>query len=613
MNKIKLLDKHVIQKIAAGEVVERPASIVKELIENSLDANSKNITIEIKDGGKSFIRVTDDGDGIDEKEIELAFTRHSTSKLSNINDLYNIMTLGFRGEALASIASISKVELLTKTSGANAGIHVFIEEGQIKSIEKVGSAKGTTMIIRDIFYNLPVRKKFLRNDSAEGNSISDIVSKIALGNYDRSFKLIKDNKIALNSKISGNLKENIYTILGKDIIKEMIPVSYDDGFIKIHGYISNNNLYRSNRNHQYLYLNGRYITNYQLSNAIGRNYTTNIPGNKHPLFVLFLNINPNEVDVNIHPTKQEVKFGDMNRVYDAMYQLIRDTLNQSLSSNKLKSNETMSKETDLPKLFELKETFNSDNLIIKDLADSSSKDGIENNAPIENLNFLEYTIKESSIEDMDFSIQSDANVPRNNKTSLLEEIKESSIIGSFFNTYILLENRDRSYIYILDQHAAHERIMYEKIKKEYERESVNVQKLLAPEVFQLTNKEFNIVFEHIDIFTNLGFEISEFGHNTIQIRGVPLVFGKPNIRNLFLEILDNIDNNIRSSYEVKLDKIMKLSCTNAVKSGDHLEDIEIHRLVKDLILCENPFNCPHGRPTLIEISKNEIEKQFLRT
>lgn len=609
MNKIKLLDKQVVQKIAAGEVVERPASIVKELIENSLDANAKNITIEIKDGGKSFIRVTDDGDGINDKDVELAFTRHSTSKLSNINDLYNIMTLGFRGEALASIASISKVELLTKTSGANAGIHVFIEEGQIKNIEKVGSAKGTTMIIKDIFYNLPVRKKFLRSDVDEGNSISDIVSKIALGNYNTSFKLIKDNRIALDSKSAGNLKENIYTILGKDIVKEMILIDYDDSYIKVHGYISNNNLYRSNRNHQYLYLNGRYITNYQLSNAIERNYTTNIPSNKHPIFVLFLNINPNEIDVNIHPTKQEVKFGDINRVYDVIYELIRNNLNKSLSSYKIKSNEVPTKQNELPRLFDFKETFKTEELIIQDLATNDNN----NNIPIENINFVDFKVKESNIEDIDFSLASDTSVHMDPKTSLLEQIKESRIIGSFFNTYILFENNSRDYIYIIDQHAAHERIMYERIKSEYEKESVNIQKLLAPEVFELTNKEFNVVFEHIDIFNKLGFEISEFGHNTIQIRGVPLVFGKPNIRHLFLEILDNIDNNIKSNYEVKLDRIMKLSCTNAVKSGDYLEDIEIDTLVKDLVVCDNPFNCPHGRPTIIEISKNEIEKQFLRT
>lgn len=609
MNNIKLLEKHVIQKIAAGEVIERPASIVKELIENSLDAKAKSITVEIKDGGKSYIRVTDDGDGIHEKDVELAFTRHSTSKLSNIDDLYNIMTLGFRGEALSSISSISKVELLTKTKEANAGIHVFIEDGEIKSMERIGSAKGTTMIIRDIFYNLPVRKKFLRSDSAEGNSISDIINRIALGNYKCSFKMIKDNKVVINSNSGANIKENIYSILGKDMVKELIPIEYEDAYLKVYGYISNNNLYRSNRNHQYFYLNGRYIVNHQLANAIERNYTTNIPNNKRPIYIIFIDIDPNEVDVNIHPTKQEVKFGDVSKVYDIIYNIVKDTLSKSISPHKI-SRKNNSDLKDIPKLFSLKEEYKDKELIIKDLTYTgyTNKDSLSE----DDYNFVDTEINEYSGVNIEFIEEASPDQGMSGKINLLEEIKTSTFVGSFLNTYLLLENRKKDRLYIIDQHAAHERILYEMIKKEYKNESVNVQKLIIPEVLELTNNEFNLVFDNIDVFNSLGFEITEFGHNAVQIRGVPFVFGKPNARNLFLEILDNIDNNIKSSYEVKLDKIMKLSCTNAVKSGDYLEDIEIDSLIKDLLLCENPFNCPHGRPTIIEVSKNEIEKQFLR-
>lgn len=609
MNNIKLLEKHVIQKIAAGEVIERPASIVKELIENSLDAKAKSITVEIKDGGKSYIRVTDDGDGIHEKDVELAFTRHSTSKLSNIDDLYNIMTLGFRGEALSSISSISKVELLTKTKEANAGIHVFIEDGEIKSMERIGSAKGTTMIIRDIFYNLPVRKKFLRSDSAEGNSISDIINRIALGNYKCSFKMIKDNKVVINSNSGANIKENIYSILGKDMVKELIPIEYEDAYLKVYGYISNNNLYRSNRNHQYFYLNGRYIVNHQLANAIERNYTTNIPNNKRPIYIIFIDIDPNEVDVNIHPTKQEVKFGDVSKVYDIIYNIVKDTLSKSISPHKI-SRKNNSDLKDIPKLFSLKEEYKDKELIIKDLTYTgyTNKDSLSE----DDYNFVDTEINEYSGVNIEFIEEASPDQGMSGKINLLEEIKTSTFVGSFLNTYLLLENRKKDRLYIIDQHAAHERILYEMIKKEYKNESVNVQKLIIPEVLELTNNEFSLVFDNIDVFNSLGFEITEFGHNAVQIRGVPFVFGKPNARNLFLEILDNIDNNIKSSYEVKLDKIMKLSCTNAVKSGDYLEDIEIDSLIKDLLLCENPFNCPHGRPTIIEVSKNEIEKQFLR-
>lgn len=610
MNKIKLLDEMVVQKIAAGEVVERPASIVKELIENSLDANAKNITIEIKDGGKSLIRVTDDGDGISEEDIELAFKRHSTSKLSKVDDLYNIMTLGFRGEALASISSISKVELLTKTKGSNSGLHVFIEEGIVKSMEKVGSAKGTTMIIRDIFYNLPVRKKFLKSDIAEGNSISDIVNKIALGKYDVSFKLIKNDRIILNTSNGKNLKENIYSILGKDMIRDLIAVDYKDDAIKVSGYISNNNLYRSNKNHQYIYLNGRYIVDYRLANAVERNYTTNIPSNKHPVFILFLDINPNEVDVNVHPTKQKVKFEDLDRIYDIVYNTVKYALNKSLTTHNFNVQDRPSKKEVIPELFNLnEEEFKKQEIVIKDLTnDNNYKD----DSIVEDWDFTNFQIREGiekEIEDSKGRHEEDIPDP---KANLIEEIKNSRIVGNFFGTYIVLENQRRDHIYIVDQHAAHERVMYEGIKDEFEKESIHVQKLIAPEIFELTNKEFNLVFENIDIFNKLGFELSEFGYNTVQIRGVPLVFGQPNIRNLFLEILDNIDNNIKSNYELKLDKIMKLACTNAVKGGDLLNNLEIESLIKDLVLCSNPFNCPHGRPTVVEVNKTEIEKMFLR-
>lgn len=606
MSKIKVLDKQVVQKIAAGEVVERPASIVKELIENSLDAKARNITVEIQNGGKSLIRVTDDGGGMPEDEVELAFKRHSTSKLSQVDDLYNILTLGFRGEALASIASISRVELLTKTSDANAGVHVYLEEGQIQSMERVGSAKGTTMIIRDIFYNLPVRKKFLKSDAAEGNSISEIVNKIALGNYNTSFKLIKDNKIVFSTNTSGNTKDNIYSILGKDMVKGLIPIkSKDDDYIKIKGFISNNSLYRSNRNHQYIYLNGRYITNYSLSNAVERNYISNIPSNRHPVFIIFLEINPNEVDVNIHPTKQEVKFENINKVYDQIYELVNTTLFESLSSHKILIKDTSKKDKKLPKLFDLGKDYVDEELVIKDLTETG-----ETKEKDSDYNFIDMKVKESTDTFLDFNTEID--IKNSPKLSLIDGIKYSRYIGIFFGTYIMLENKNQTNLYIIDQHAAHERIMYERLKDEYESEKVNVQRLLAPEIFELTNKELSLVYENMDLFEKLGFEVSEFGHNTIQIRGVPLIFGKPNIRDLFLEILDNIDKDIKSNYQMKLDKIMKLSCTNAVKSGDLLSNIEIDRLIKDLIVCQNPFNCPHGRPTIIEVSKEEIEKQFLR-
>lgn len=617
MGKIKILDNLTIQKIAAGEVIERPASIVKELVENSIDANANNIIIEILEGGKSFIRITDDGDGIGEDDLKIAFERHSTSKLRTIEDIYNIMSLGFRGEALSSISSVSKVEVLTKTKSSQAGIQAIVEEGIIKSMSTVGSPKGTTMIIRDLFYNLPVRKNFMKNERTEGNHISDIVNKLALGNYNKGFKFIRDNKIVLQSSSNSNLKENIYQILGKDFSKNLLEINFENNDIKIFGFISDNNLYRSNRSHQYLYINGRYIVDYGISSIIDNHYKSLIPLNRFPVFILYIEMNPNDIDVNIHPTKQEIKFVNNTNIHGIVSNIVKSALHSSLYVPKMGFKEDkVDKDEDLIELFTEEPINTYDDVVVKDY----TSDKLDQDDKVE---YSKETFSTTSFQDYKFfeeevvSQYEDIKIEPF-KEEVLEELKiedvlsEINPIGVAFGTYIVAENVESTSLYFIDQHAAHERVMYERYLEEFRKEGVNTQQLIAPEIIQLTNREMDEALSNFDLFIKLGFDIEEFGPLSIALRGVPLIFGKPNARSLFLEILDNIKVDVKNNYDIKVEKIMKLACSSAIKAGDRLSNVEIMSLFRDLKACENPYTCPHGRPIMIEISQKDIEKQFLR-
>ena len=630
MSKIKILDDLTIQKIAAGEVIERPASVVKELVENSIDANADSITIEINKGGKSLIRITDNGDGMEKEDLSIAFKKHSTSKLKSIEDLFSIMSLGFRGEALSSISSVAKVEVLTKTKSSNGGLQAFIEEGEITSMDLVGSPKGTTMIVKDLFYNLPVRKNFLKSDLSEGNHVSDIVNKLALGNSNISFKFIRDHKTILQTSHNNSHLDNIYSILGKDTAKALVPVDYEDNRIKLKGYISNSNLYRGNRNHQYLYINGRYVVNFAISKIIENHYKSLIPINKFPIYILYLEIDPLEIDVNIHPTKQEIKFSNNDFVYGKISNIIKEVLMPSIHIPRFNINNEVKKEKkEVPKLFNMDETEKFDDIIVRDFTTDNQSheiyeskensffldkqdDAVENNEFQEEVDFfinqIDYKNEaqtETFVKDTDINVV----VEEQKIEDLLLDIKP---IGRVFNTYIIAESKDDEKLIFIDQHAAHERIMYEKYKAEFENEKINVQMLMFPEIIELTDVEINNLVENIDAFKALGFDIDEFGHNSIALRAVPMIFGTPTTKDLFLDVLDNLDLGIKTNYDTKIDKIMKIACTNAIKSGDNIKDIEIMALIKDLKSCENPYTCPHGRPTIIEMTKRDIEKQFLR-
>lgn len=619
MGKIKLLDNKTIEKIAAGEIIERPSSIVKELLENSIDAGAKNIAIEIKNGGKSYIRITDDGVGIEEDDLDLAFKRHSTSKISSLDDLYNTRSLGFRGEALASISTVSKMEVMTKTIKAIGGLHAIVEEGEIIQKETVGSPKGTTMIVKDLFYNLPVREKFLKSDLIEGNHISDIVYKIVLGNLETSIKFIKDNKIILKTSRNNNMIDHIYSILGKDISKNLIPMEKETNNLKIKGYFSNNKLYRSNRSHQYIYINNRYISNKSITNIIEKNYKSIIPLNRFPVFILFIDIDPSVIDVNIHPTKQEVSFVNQLEIIEDIDELLKNNLYNSISIPNIRFKEEKNKfnKENLPLFYEKEGVVDEkreieNDIVVKDFTadktDNNSSYKSDSEIDFEDLNIQH---KEDLQLNMSDEIR-DGAIMDNDEDDIVAILSNFKPMGIIFNTYILGEDKLNEKIYFIDQHAAHERIMYEKYLEEFSNESIVSQQLISSEIINLTSIEMNKFLENVEIFKELGFDVSEFGTNSVAIRSVPLIFGKPNVKSLFYDILDSLDNKIRSSYDTKIEKIMKLACVNAIKGGDNMSEIEIFSLLEQLRKTTNPNSCPHGRPTILVMSKNDIEKAFLR-
>ena len=609
---IILLDDATIAKIAAGEIIENPSSIVKELVENSIDANAKHIVVEIKDSVCNYIRVTDDGDGISEEDLELAFLRHSTSKLKNALDLLNIKSLGFRGEALASISHISKVEILTKALNTSIGIRAEVENGKIIKKNHIGLPVGTTFYVRDIFYNTPVRKKYLKSENTEFNNILDIVQKIALGNPNISIKLIKNGKIVLNSSATDNFSNHIYSILGKEFATNLIEFDLENDNFKIKGFISNNKLYRSNRFHQYIYINNRYVKNIDISKAIEKHYYTLIPLNRFPVFILYIDIDPSLVDINIHPKKNEVKLSNDNLLIEYLSEAIEDKLypNRKIINPMPISNSVKEQTVNIFEIFE-------DNITQK----SEKNNFIYDFNLEENNNKNEYVCEDTENYYFDNYIEenkpnSDVDVKEIN--SFLDEEKidnkilEAKIIGTLFKTFIILEHSLLNKVYLIDQHAAHERVNYEKYKTQFENSEVISQLLLTPYIIDISLEEKEKLENNYDKFKALGFEIEYFGNLKLIIREVPILFGIASYENFIHDAISSLDKINKSIYEVDPYKIMKKACKASVKAGDHLSDLEIKELLKFLLNCENPYTCPHGRPTIIELNKKDIEKLFLR-
>lgn len=635
MNKrIKKLDKTVSNKIAAGEVVERPASVVKELLENSIDADAKSIVVEIKDAGKSYIRISDDGRGIHRGDIGLAFERHATSKIYTDEEIYNIKSLGFRGEALASIASVSNIEIITKTSNDEYGIKVELMNGEIIRESSLGCPIGTTIVIKDLFYNTPARHKFLKSNSTETNYISTIVNNIALSHPEISFRYIVNNKNVFTTQGSNGLYSTIFTIYGKEIAQNLIEIGSQDGELKLRGFISNTTCTRGNRQLQIYFVNGRYVKSKVISRSIDSAYSTLIPHNRFAICFLYLEVPSSRVDVNIHPAKTEIRFRDERNISNFIYKTLRDKLLQTnlipdinIDSGSNKKGERVLESVDSHKP-------NTDNLsrqiafpIKKKENISLNIDVYKKNTAIEKKEYIEKQSdndgrdnpkKEKKIgEIFDQIFTQDKSepvfIPKKDGMTRSENhlLDDMYIIGQLFSTYIICQKEEK--MFLIDQHGAHERILYERFMDNYLNSEIISQILLDPIVIELNYLDKDVIMENRNIFTRLGYKIEEFGYNTIILREVPILFGGPVAKRFFMEVAENLSGDSKSSYEYKIDKIIQMSCKKAIKAADKLETIEIKKLIDDLKELENPFTCPHGRPIIVSISKSEIERKFLRT
>ena len=617
---IRLLDEATISKIAAGEIIENSASIVKELVENSIDAGADDILVEIRGESTDYIKVSDNGSGFSEDDLEVAFLRHSTSKLEKIEDLEKIRTLGFRGEALASISNISKIKLMTKREDDLAGNSLLIENGKIIKKNKVGMPKGTTFVISDVFYNTPVRKKFLRKDLTEINNIIDIVQKIALSNNNIKFTLIRDGKIILNTGSDKDPINRIFSILGSEIASSLNEGSFESENYKIRGFFSDNKLFRSNRDSQYIFVNGRFIRNINISRAVEKNYHSLIPLNRYPVFVLYLDIDPRLIDVNIHPKKNEIKISNENILSALLAEVVEEVIfpNRSIREIEIEDKKENVSVFDIfeEESIEAEEQERDTNLkslwdIEKETSEDSSEKTFNEDAVLykenlkEDINPEEEKFFTEEHEEKNFLFYSE-------KSHIDEKLLNTRIAGVLFKTYILLENQREGITFLVDQHAAHERVNYEKFLHMYLKSEITSQILLKPEIIELNQMEYDKILNYLDLFTKLGFKIEYFGDKSVVLREVPMIFGLPTYVNFIRDIIDSLDKDISSNYEADLYKIMKNSCKASVKAGDDLSDMEIKSLIRDLKNCENPYTCPHGRPTVVEVSKHTISKLFLR-
>jgi len=724
MGNIVLLDDLTINKIAAGEVIERPASVIKEMVENSIDAGADIINVDIKNGGISYIRVSDNGKGIAKDDMEIAFERHATSKIRQASDLEVVKSMGFRGEALASIAAIANVEMVSKHQDSEIGNRIVVEAGKTLEFEEAGCPKGTTITVKNLFFNTPVRYKFLKKDFTEAGYIEDVITRIALVNPDIAIKLTNNGKVVIQTTGNGKLQDVIYSIYGKDIASSVLDVDYTFDDFKITGVIGKPEIARSNRGNQLFFVNKRYIKDKILTGATEKAFKGMIPIGKFGFVILNIEMEPAKVDVNVHPAKLEVRFEEENKVFKAIYHSIQETLLKAeliaspekeiedskeaveqvkqghMFSNLFRTK--FSKEKEEKEAFEetrkqpniIEQMYNERNDIEKtqiinaeEIKEQLKKE--EDNIEKANLNVSaenKEEIKEANIsigniltdlakmkanipEEADISNEIDVKydeqvnkkveelsnlrveenfdgmyqrafgkIPPSTEEKIAEEkkkidgydlIKENNIsvfeqapeikekpvykfIGIAFSTYIIIEINDE--MYIIDQHAAHERIMYEKIKKNYysngEKES---QMLLLPDVITLSHKEMDIARDNMDIFINAGFELEEFGENTIKLNGVPTVCYDLDTKELFLETLDEINTVARTAkQEIEERFIETVACKAAVKAKMSLNVQEVESLMNELLKLPNPFTCPHGRPTAIKMDKKDIEKKFAR-
>ena len=607
---IRILDKSTADKIAAGEVVERPLSVVKELVENSIDAGAKKIAVEIKNGGKSYIRVTDDGCGIAADECEKAFMRHATSKIINAEDLNSISTLGFRGEALASIAAISRTELLTKTRETKTGSKLIIEGGQIIENTPVGCPDGTTMVIRDLFFNTPARLKFMRADSAESSSVIEFVTDIALAYPDIRIQMINNDKILFATNGRGNRGQTIATLTSSILADKLIPFIYEEEGITVEGYVSGPGESRSSRKNQVFFVNGRVIDSKVIEKGINRAYSDRLFESRFPICYLFITVSPERMDVNIHPNKRQVRFYDE----DAIINTVRKGIITALDSEeavptikeKAKPYNKIENKNDNPK--EVRDAVDINSLL------SNYEQTKESNKTIFEQNTVE-TPKEKEIvetqEQIKIAVQDEISNPIFTVTEPKRfDFSSLQIHGQFFGTYIQLS--DEETIYFIDQHAAHERIFFEKLMNQFQSREKHRQPLLIPITFEVSHADKEREDLWLTVLEDMGFSLDEFGPLSYRVSEIPMFMSMSEAEDFLSDFTDGIGTYEDIRDNKTLDKIATKACKAAVKANDYLSKEEIKQLITDLDKCNNPFSCPHGRPTFIKITKSDLEKRFKR-
>lgn len=679
MRKIAVLDQQTIDKIAAGEVVERPSSIVKELVENAIDAGATAVTVEITDGGKKMIRITDNGGGMERDQVPLAFLRHATSKIEKVEDLEHIASLGFRGEALSSIAAVAQVELITKTPSALSGVRYVINGGVQESLEDMGAPEGTTFLVRNLFYNTPARSKFLKSDTTEGNYVSTLMEQLALSHPEISFKYIQNKQVKLHTSGNYNIKDVIYNIYGRDITKALLEVSYENDFMKIEGFVGKPEISRGNRTFENYYINGRFVKNRIIAKGIEDAYKGFLMQHKFPFVSLHIQMEGNDLDVNVHPSKMEVRFARGTEVYDAVYETVHKALTtremiQTVPFGKeepVKKLSSVVKPGDVPEPFEMKRraempeyrtqvanTVNrTSNVSIKgndrtvsapDTAMDKKQFSSYSTLPRGTITMAEQAVREQKIyqtkdpftkaEEKLFEgtindknihekqpdamqVNMSQEVEKQQKPQQLELFEEKllapesrsrhQLIGQIFDTYWLVQFEDK--FFIIDQHAAHEKVYYERFVKRFREQTVESQYLSPPLIVSLNLQEEALLKANRKYFEDFGFEIEPFGGKEYCINAVPANLYGLTEEELFLEMLDNLaSEKDKEPLGIFASRLATMACKAAVKGNHQMSDREANALIDELLTLENPYHCPHGRPTIISMTKTELEKKFKR-
>ena len=651
MPTITVLDQETINQIAAGEVIDRPSSVVKELLENAIDAGATAVTVEIRDGGISLIRVTDNGCGIEKKQIPTAFLRHATSKIKSAVDLLTVSSLGFRGEALSSIAAVSQVELITKTAAELTGARYQIHGGEELSMEEIGAPEGTTFLVRNLFYNTPARKKFLKTPQTEGAYIGNLMERMALSRPDLSIRFIQNNQNRLHTSGNHNLKDLIYMIFGREIAGNLLPIEVEKEHVRIHGFLGKPVISRGNRTYENYFINGRYIKSNLINKAIEDGYHSFMMQHKYPFVVLHLEIEPEFLDVNVHPSKMELRFRNQEEIYELLSNAIRETLSGRELIRKVtldapeKNEKPQRQDVRLPEPFEVKRNavsmaaaippveppdFAKTNVVREKPApygeksapaEKKQEEKIQKTAPSNMAVPADMKDLSEKKAPEDARALSDTQAPAEEAGKQLELFEEKLLsrkaraeyrfIGQLFDTYWLIQYRDE--FLIIDQHAAHEKVLYERLVKELAEKKIYGQMINPPILLTLNMREEEILNRFRDRFKAMGFEIEPFGGNEYAVYSVPANLYGIAQKELLTELLDSLSEELsRESDEIILEKLASMSCKAAVKGGDTLSEKEAEALIDELLTLENPYACPHGRPTIISMSRRELEKKFKR-